>query len=370
MKKLILLVLLFTCFKVSAQTYNGTTWSVGQYINSPDTSRRASLGGSLGLNYGPFFGNAFTYPNVLRGTFNVSSPFSVLTLAPKMTATADGSIEILTINPTIIPAGHQFTTTGIDNYFNLLQRGSAFFSGAVNLNAINTNFFSSIPNYYNITIGDSLRNPYMSFIQPRQATLGELVINGTQPTHNDGFSLHLKSGSAALDGGFRLNGIPTTGSSAGVLNVDGSGNVFRGSGGGGGTVTAVTGSGNIASSGGTTPNITFTGILPVANGGTSTATPGIVAGTNVTVTGTWPNQTVNSTASGGATYVGSITPTGAINSSNNTFTLPFTPVTGTVTLFYNGQALIPTTDYTISGATVTTTSPPFTGSNLTATLAH
>jgi hypothetical protein len=33
-------------------------------------------------------------------------------------------------------------------------------------------------------------------------------------------------------------------------------------------VTAVTGSGNIASSGGLTPNITFTGVLPVASGGT------------------------------------------------------------------------------------------------------
>ena len=37
------------------------------------------------------------------------------------------------------------------------------------------------------------------------------------------------------------------------------------------------------------------GLLPVANGGTGTATPGIVAGTNITVTGTWPNQTINST---------------------------------------------------------------------------
>jgi len=41
------------------------------------------------------------------------------------------------------------------------------------------------------------------------------------------------------------------------------------------------------------------GILPVANGGTGTATPGIVAGTNVTVTGTWPNQTVNASGGGG-----------------------------------------------------------------------
>ncbi|HEY4799640.1 MAG TPA: hypothetical protein VII99_11230, partial [Bacteroidia bacterium] len=36
-------------------------------------------------------------------------------------------------------------------------------------------------------------------------------------------------------------------------------------------VTNVTGSGNIASSGGTTPNITFTGILPVVNGGTNSS---------------------------------------------------------------------------------------------------
>ena len=47
-----------------------------------------------------------------------------------------------------------------------------------------------------------------------------------------------------------------------------------------------------------------TGTLPVANGGTGTATPSIVAGTNVTVTGTWPNQTINSTASGTGDVVG------------------------------------------------------------------
>jgi hypothetical protein len=40
-----------------------------------------------------------------------------------------------------------------------------------------------------------------------------------------------------------------------------------------------------------------TGVVAVANGGTGTATPSLVAGTNVTITGTWPNQTVNATAS-------------------------------------------------------------------------
>jgi len=41
------------------------------------------------------------------------------------------------------------------------------------------------------------------------------------------------------------------------------------------------------------------GQLAVANGGTGTATPSLVAGTNVTISGTWPNQTINSSGGGG-----------------------------------------------------------------------
>lgn len=43
------------------------------------------------------------------------------------------------------------------------------------------------------------------------------------------------------------------------------------------------------------------GILPVASGGTGTGSPGLVVGTNITsITGTWPNQTINAaTQSGG-----------------------------------------------------------------------
>lgn len=37
------------------------------------------------------------------------------------------------------------------------------------------------------------------------------------------------------------------------------------------------------------------GILPVAKGGTGTPTPGLIAGTNITITGAWPNSTINST---------------------------------------------------------------------------
>ena len=43
-----------------------------------------------------------------------------------------------------------------------------------------------------------------------------------------------------------------------------------------------------------------TGLLPVANGGTGTATPSLVAGTNITITGTWPNQTIDAAGGGGS----------------------------------------------------------------------
>lgn len=63
------------------------------------------------------------------------------------------------------------------------------------------------------------------------------------------------------------------------------------------------------------------GILSVANGGTGTATPNLTAGTGISITGTWPNQTITSLASGGTVQSivagtglsgGTITTTGTI----------------------------------------------------------
>lgn len=61
-----------------------------------------------------------------------------------------------------------------------------------------------------------------------------------------------------------------------------------------GGTTGLTFSGGPVTTGGT---ITMAGTLAIANGGTGTTTPGLVAGTNVTITGTWPNQTINSSGS-------------------------------------------------------------------------
>jgi hypothetical protein len=81
-----------------------------------------------------------------------------------------------------------------------------------------------------------------------------------------------------------------------------------------GTVTSVAVSGGttgLTTSGGpitTTGTITLAGTLAVASGGTGTATPSLVAGTNITsITGSWPNQTIN--AGGGSGTVTSVAAT-------------------------------------------------------------
>ena len=49
---------------------------------------------------------------------------------------------------------------------------------------------------------------------------------------------------------------------------------------------------------GTAANVT--GIVALANGGTGTTTPSLVAGTNINITGTFPNQTITATGTAGA----------------------------------------------------------------------
>jgi hypothetical protein len=88
-------------------------------------------------------------------------------------------------------------------------------------------------------------------------------------------------------------------------------------------------------SSGTATNLTglplttgVTGLLPVANGGTGTATPAIVAGANITVSGSWPNQTINATNSGTVTSVGTgIGLTGGPITTSGTIDLANTAVT-------------------------------------------
>ena len=56
----------------------------------------------------------------------------------------------------------------------------------------------------------------------------------------------------------------------------------------------------------------------------------------------------------GTYFVESETPTGSVNGSNQTFTLAGTPNPATsLEVFINGQKIVLTTDYTLSGDTLT-----------------
>lgn len=73
-------------------------------------------------------------------------------------------------------------------------------------------------------------------------------------------------------------------------------------GGGSGTVTSISGSGGstgLTLTGGpitTSGTLTLGGTLAIANGGTGTASPNLSAGTGISISGTWPNQTITNTS--------------------------------------------------------------------------
>ena len=83
----------------------------------------------------------------------------------------------------------------------------------------------------------------------------------------------------------------------------------------------------------TTGAVTLGGTLSVANGGTGTSSPALVAGTNVSITGSWPNQTINSSSSGTVSSVAATVPAFLQVSGS-----PIT-TSGTLAITYSGTAL-------------------------------
>ena len=90
----------------------------------------------------------------------------------------------------------------------------------------------------------------------------------------------------------------------------------------------------------TTGAITLSGTLAVANGGTGTATPSLVAGTNVTISGTWPNQTINASSGGGGVTTISFGSTGLTPS---TATSGAVTVAGTLAVANGGTGVTSST---------------------------
>jgi hypothetical protein len=151
-------------------------------------------------------------------------------------------------------------------------------------------------------------------LTPSAATSGAVTLAGTLAVANGGTGVTTATGTGAVV----LSNSPTLVTPA--LGTPASG-----------TLTNVTG----------LPLTTgVTGILPVANGGTATATPALVAGANVTITGTWPNQTIAAAAPGTGT-VTAVTASAPLASSGGT--TPNISVTGVLATANGGTGTSSTT---------------------------
>jgi hypothetical protein len=98
-----------------------------------------------------------------------------------------------------------------------------------------------------------------------------------------------------------------------------------------------------------TPSVaagSITGVLGIANGGNGTTT-GISTET----------QAALNLKTAALNHAKRVTPSGAMNGINVTYTIGETIVAGTDEVFYNGQQLIEGVTYTISGSTITMTLP-------------
>jgi len=176
---------------------------------------------------------------------------------------------------------------------NLIVDGSVTFSnftGAAN-RVLLSNAFGSISASALKTVGG------LSLIG--SGDVGTIDVSHGGTGNNSGYLPHsvvLGYGASPMGS---MNSLGTTGQ---VLTSQGANNDPIWANAGSGTVTSVAASGGttgLSFSGSpitTSGTLTLSGTLAIANGGTGTTTPTLTAGNNITITGTWPNQTINSSA--------------------------------------------------------------------------
>jgi len=346
-----------TVTSVSTNNQNGVITSVATATSTPNitiglgnitpTSVTSVMNGSLGLTTP----NA-VYTNNLRtttltgylygnSTNNVTASTSIPTTALSGTITnsqlTNNSINIVT--GTGLSGGSNaqlgstvtLTNTGVTN----IVAGSNI---TVNANNGSVQISSSNPGGTVTSVGLAAPSGLTVTNTPVTSS-GTLTLSTTLNGYVSG------NGNNGLTASTTILGSAITGNIAGnAANVTGVVAVING----GTGVTTSTGSGsNVLSNSPTlvTPNLgqpTYadltnatrlplssgvTGILPVANGGTGTATPATVAGTGISVSGSFPNQTITNAGVTNLVAGSGVT----LNTNNGSVTINATGTGGTVT---------------------------------------
>ena len=104
-------------------------------------------------------------------------------------------------------------------------------------------------------------------------------------------------------------------------------------------------------------SLTLASPLPVTSGGSGTATPAIVAGSGITVSGTWPNQTVAATGAGTVTSVTASSPLASSGGTTPNISITSSTGSGAVVLATSPTLVTPALGTPSSGVLFNCTFP-------------
>ena len=218
-----------------------------------------------------------------------------------------------------------FRNPGVYSYDFLKEVSGTWYSLATNVAVGNGASFSQVPNY---TCFNDQGGSTSAYVVPTVNTTGSIAANSvvtslltatTSISTPNVFATNLTVGNCVQAGAGGL--LVTT---ANPCGSGGGGMVYPPTGVGNSNGTAwstsyqvgtaandlvqLTGSGAMpavsaaAMTGYLYTNLAGSGIVPLANGGTGTASPGLVGGTGITISGSWPNQTITASGSGGSGF--------------------------------------------------------------------
>jgi hypothetical protein len=337
MKKLFLFLLMLTASPVGAQVIQGGLGGANTTQVSALTDTTATGGnkgpGTMNVS-GGYYVNGTAVAGGLATPITVSNGgrqcgsaglFSALPVSPPV------NTECGVTDATACVAGTAVTTGGGGSYCDVWWNGAAWVPGG-GVTSASTGGVSSVSGSGNIaSSGGTTPNITFTGILPKAnggnatatpaLTAGaNVTITGTWPNYTI----------AASGSGSGISGVTATlplSSSGGTTpnitaNTHGNGaflQLFTGTSvanhvpifdASGNLIDSGVGPGGSTTPGGTPGQIQFNNsgafggltLVPIANGGTGTASPSIIAGTNVTVTGTWPNQTITAGSGAGSNY--------------------------------------------------------------------